>query len=345
MNAIAGNDSVTALVRQHDPDRFLTALFAPADRRDTLMTLYGFNHELARAREVASQPMLALIRLQWWREVVEGTPKRHEIASPLSAAIAAGRLDPADLLAMIEAREREAEDALETLEDWRAWLLQGVGSVSVAAARLLGAPEPEAFRRFGAAYGAAGVLRSVGILARAGRCPLPLDLLAAEGLTPEAAMAAAQIRHSRGREGNEPGQTDAASVGPTVGAHAGPQLNEAPAPRAPQGNGWSAAATSSLPDFTTAGSDRRVAREGSHFKRDDRIAVDQTALRRVLQRLAAEISPWLGRRSLVTSRSAVAAALPAALARRDLARIGRDWQPRGLGDRIAVTVAAVTGRV
>ena len=66
------NEAIAALVRRHDPDRFLTALFAPPDRRDALLTLYAFNHELARAREVASEPPLALIRLQWWREVVEG---------------------------------------------------------------------------------------------------------------------------------------------------------------------------------------------------------------------------------------------------------------------------------
>ena len=44
------NEAVVALVRRHDPDRFLTALFAPPDRRDALLTLYAFNHELARAR-------------------------------------------------------------------------------------------------------------------------------------------------------------------------------------------------------------------------------------------------------------------------------------------------------
>ena len=74
------------------------ALFAPADRRETLFLLYAFNHELARAREVASQPTLALIRLQWWREVIEGARRRHEVAAPLGEALDAGRLDAADLL-------------------------------------------------------------------------------------------------------------------------------------------------------------------------------------------------------------------------------------------------------
>jgi hypothetical protein len=31
------DDTLAALVRQHDPDRFLTALFAPAERRSALL--------------------------------------------------------------------------------------------------------------------------------------------------------------------------------------------------------------------------------------------------------------------------------------------------------------------
>src|ERR1700684_858257 len=102
------NQAIAELVRRYDPDRFLTALFAPPDKRDALLTLYAFNHELARAREVVSEPPLALIRLQWWREVVEGAHRRHEVADPLTAAIEAGLLRPADLLPLIEARELEA---------------------------------------------------------------------------------------------------------------------------------------------------------------------------------------------------------------------------------------------
>jgi 15-cis-phytoene synthase len=121
------NDSIAALVRRHDPDRFLTALFAPPEKRDALLALYAFNHELARAREVASEPPLALIRLQWWREVVEGDLKRHEVATPLSRAIADGTLKPSDLLPVIEAREIEVYGDFETVSDWRAWLLAGAG--------------------------------------------------------------------------------------------------------------------------------------------------------------------------------------------------------------------------
>jgi phytoene synthase len=131
-------DPLAELVRRHDPDRFLTALFAPEDRRPALFTLYAFNHELARAREVASEPMLALIRLHWWREVVQGAERRHEVATPLSAAIAAGLLARDDLLALIDARETEAEPSVPTLAAWRDFLLAGAGGLAVAAGRLLG---------------------------------------------------------------------------------------------------------------------------------------------------------------------------------------------------------------
>lgn len=177
-------------VRRHDPDRFLTALFAPAEHRDTLLLLYAFNHELARASEVASEPTIALIRLQWWREVVEGTAKKHELATRLAAALDAGRLARPDLLAMLDAREVETERAVPDLDGWRAYLGGTAGGVAVAAGRVLGAPDPEAFRLLGAAYGAAGVLRSAWVLARHGRCLLPEDALAAHGLTLESAIGA-----------------------------------------------------------------------------------------------------------------------------------------------------------
>jgi phytoene synthase len=258
------NEAIAALVRRHDPDRFFTALFAPPDRRDALLTLYAFNHELARAREVASEPTLALIRLQWWREVVEGEAKRHEVASPLSAAIAAGTLRSDHILPIIEARETEAYAAFETLADWHAWLLAGAGGLAVAAAAALGAPEPEALRPFGAAYGAAGLARSTGVLAAQGTCLLPRDLLLRHSLAPEDFI-------------DNPAAEPARAAQHDLVQHGQALLAEAAAIRVP--------------------------------------------------------------------RAAIAAALPAVLARRDLKRWPAVTTPRRLGDRLAVTFAAVSGRI
>ena len=172
------------IVQRHDPDRFLTALFAPPARRETLFLLYAVNHELARAREVVSNPMLASIRLQWWREVAEGARRRHEVAGPLGEALDDGRLLAADILQMIEGRDAEA-DSVEDVAAFRAYVRAAFGGVAVAAGRALGADGAalEALSDLGAAYGVAGILRSVPVLARQGRCVLPLDLLQSAGLS------------------------------------------------------------------------------------------------------------------------------------------------------------------
>lgn len=174
-------------MRRDDPDRFLTALFAPQAQRETLFVLYAFNDQLARARAVVSEPGLALVRLQWWREIVEGARRRHEIATPLGAALDAGALDAGDLAAMIDAREAEIE-AIPTIAAWGDYLEGSAGMLAVAAARLLGAPDPMVARGSGAAYGAARVLRGVPALASRQRCLLPADVLARHGLSVEAAI-------------------------------------------------------------------------------------------------------------------------------------------------------------
>ena len=72
------------VLRRVDPDRWLSSRFiADAQARACVTALYAFDHELARAREVVSQPPMALIRLEWWREVVEGARRQHEVAAPL----------------------------------------------------------------------------------------------------------------------------------------------------------------------------------------------------------------------------------------------------------------------
>ncbi len=195
--AAAPAGSLAEFVRRHDPDRFLCALFAPAARRDALFALIAFNHELARAREAARTPLVALMRLQWWRDAVEEAaagkpPRRHEVAEPLARAIRDGRLDPADLLALADARETEAEeeDPIPTVPAFEAYLRGTAGTLAVAAGRSLGAP-PEALaglQRRGTAYGATGVLRAVPALARQGRCLLPADALVAHGLSAHAVL-------------------------------------------------------------------------------------------------------------------------------------------------------------
>jgi phytoene/squalene synthetase len=76
-----------ALVRTHDKDRFLASLFVPEVHRRHLHALYAFNLEVARVRAAVREPMAGAIRLQWWREAVEGERAAEAAASPIAAAI------------------------------------------------------------------------------------------------------------------------------------------------------------------------------------------------------------------------------------------------------------------
>jgi phytoene synthase len=177
---------VANIVRRHDPDRYFTALFAPTARRDAVFTLYAFNHELARAREAAlREPGLALIRLQWWREVVEGAVRAHEVATPLAALLAEGAVPRGLLLRMVDMREAEAAGPPDTLDAFVARMMQGPGALALAAGAALGNASPR-LEALGAAYGIAGTLRNVAALARHERCDIPVDVLAQAGLVPEA---------------------------------------------------------------------------------------------------------------------------------------------------------------
>jgi len=179
------------LARRGDPDRFLCALFAPPEQRETQFLLIAFNHELARARAVVSNPMAALIRLQWWREAVEearagAPPRRHEVAGPLAIALREGQLDGEDLLGMVNAREAETEEEIPSRGALLAYLRGSGGGFAVAAGRALGAPAESlpGLQGLGAAYGMAGMLRSIPAQAAQGRSLLPADLLAEHRLTP-----------------------------------------------------------------------------------------------------------------------------------------------------------------
>ncbi|HEX2538291.1 MAG TPA: squalene/phytoene synthase family protein, partial [Pseudolabrys sp.] len=96
-----------ALVREHDRDRYLATLFTPADRRDALFALYSFAVEIGRVRDVAREPMPGEIRLQWWREVLEGQREgeaaAHPVAAALRTAIAQHGLDASRLIAFVDA--------------------------------------------------------------------------------------------------------------------------------------------------------------------------------------------------------------------------------------------------
>jgi 15-cis-phytoene synthase len=136
-------DDLDDLIRRVDPDRWLSSRFiGDEDLRADVVAIYAYDHELARAPKVASNPLLGEIRLTWWREaldeIYEGRHVRHHpTAQALAGVVKRHGLPREPLEAMIDARYRELDatpmDGAETL----AWARETAGRAAEVAARIL----------------------------------------------------------------------------------------------------------------------------------------------------------------------------------------------------------------
>ena len=168
-------------VRRHDRDRFLCALFARPERRDDLFTLYAFNQEVSKTREMVSEVMLGHIRVQWWHDALtdlgEGTVRKHEVIEPLAELVKSGDLMVEELDKLVSAREFDLEDRQpDNQAELDTYIDQTSGHLAVLAARLLGAEgeyAEHAARLAGNAYGLVGILRAIVFHGRAKRLYLP----------------------------------------------------------------------------------------------------------------------------------------------------------------------------
>jgi phytoene/squalene synthetase len=183
-------DACAALVQRGDPDRFRAVMAAPVGVRAQLLPLYAFNLEVARAPWVTQEPLIAEMRLQWWRDVIaDPARKAHEVAGPLHDVIRAGAPILA-LDAMAAARRHDVwgepfADRAELL----AYLNDTGAALMWAAAAACGAsPAAEdTARNHGLAAAAAAFLRALPELTARNKPGLPADTtpadLARHGLT------------------------------------------------------------------------------------------------------------------------------------------------------------------
>ena len=172
---------LAALVERCDPERFRTAMSAPAPARPGLFALYAFNLEIARAAWVASEPQLAGIRLRWWQdaigEIYDGRPpRRHEVVEPLAAAIGEDDLPRRLFDELIDARRADVEPRPHADRAALAlYLDHTAGHLMELAARHLGATGAAlpVVRDFARGAGTAALLRALPALRARGRDPLP----------------------------------------------------------------------------------------------------------------------------------------------------------------------------
>ncbi len=178
-------DYCAALVREADRDRYLSALFAPAVRRDALLALYAFNVEIARVRDVAREPMPGEIRLQWWREVLsgerEGEGAAHPVAAALMKSLRQYKITPEQVSAIVDAHTFDLYDEpLLTLDDLDNYAVMTQSALIDVAGEILGADRSQSMmliRSAGIAYTVAAILSGLSRHAARGQVYSPQEVL------------------------------------------------------------------------------------------------------------------------------------------------------------------------
>ncbi|WP_375466109.1 phytoene/squalene synthase family protein [uncultured Methylobacterium sp.] len=182
------------LVRAGDPDRYLATLFAPAAFRPHLFALYAFSLTVARVREAASNPMAGEIRLQWWRDALQGEARGDVRANPVAAAvldaITARRLVRQPFVDLIDARVFDLyDDPMPRLNDLEGYCGETASALfRLASLILCDGAEPggaAAAGHAGVAYGITGLLRALPWHARAGQIYIPAEIFRSYGVTRE----------------------------------------------------------------------------------------------------------------------------------------------------------------
>jgi phytoene synthase len=172
--------------RRRDYDRYVATLAAPAGQRGALSVLLAFNDEIARVRDIVSEPALGDIRFTWWREAVNegalGQAKAHPVARALARTMRECEVDPHTLHAMIDARLRDLDNTpFTSLKEMETYAGETAGNLNLALLAVLGVKDLaalDAARQSGAAWALIGMLRALGHHRRAGRALIAPELKA-----------------------------------------------------------------------------------------------------------------------------------------------------------------------
>ena len=195
---VAAYAECSALVRAGDYDRWIATRFAPEAAQPHLDALHAFSLEVARVREIVSEPLIGEVRHQYWRDRLAqggtGEGEGNQVAAALLDTIARFRLPVPALVALVEARSFDLyDDPMPTLVDLEGYSGETASSLMRLASLVLAeGRDPggaDAVGHAGVAYAIAGLVRAVPWHTSRGQVYLPGDLLARHGLDREAIVA------------------------------------------------------------------------------------------------------------------------------------------------------------
>jgi NADH dehydrogenase [ubiquinone] 1 alpha subcomplex assembly factor 6 len=199
-------------VRQSDYENFLCLMWLPKEHRPAALALRAFNVETASALGVTKEPQLALMRLRWWRDVVDAIHDSssdddtntgnknnipdHPVAIALHSLLGNGKGSARTrrwLKQVADARVKDAEMGMEHRTpsgvQWLEMYAENSSSSLLYAQLDLGGIRDtnadHAASHLGKAVGITNLLRGTKHHAGQRRCYLPIDVCAKHGLAVE----------------------------------------------------------------------------------------------------------------------------------------------------------------
>lgn len=193
------------LVRTHDFARYAATLFLPAIQRRALLSVYAFNVEISRVRELVSQPLPGEIRLQWWTDMLEGTghgeAEGNPVAAELLQAITNFRLSVEPMSRLIAEHEFNLyNDPMPSMAALEGYLNDTSSALFSLAARIVARPSEEIdhlARHAGLAQGIVQVIAALPRDASRRQLFVPLQLLQQHGSGMEEVFAGKQTPNAR----------------------------------------------------------------------------------------------------------------------------------------------------
>ncbi len=181
-----------ALLREADRDRYLSVLYAPQEKRGALAALYAFNAEIARIRDLVHEPLPGEVRLQWWRDLINGeargSAEAHPVAAVLIETIEKYELPRIAFDNYCEARVFDLyDDPMPSRNDLEGYCGETASAMIQLAGFILDRDAAQAHAETaghaGVAQAVAGFLRLLPIHRRRGQVYVPADMLKAIGVT------------------------------------------------------------------------------------------------------------------------------------------------------------------
>ena len=172
-------------LRSNDYERYLSALFIPNHHREAVFTIYAFNSEVSRTREMVSESILGEIRLQWWRESIQKIYQNeiveHPILESLRKTLGDYDLPIVFFEDLLDARLSDFKKTpSEDMEDLIDYARSTSGTLGMMVMKLLGFNDTVSIRvasLVSTAWALIGLIRAIHFHAKSERIYLPRELL------------------------------------------------------------------------------------------------------------------------------------------------------------------------